>query len=132
MYGKDRYAAATGDAESVFDDFASRVRKMLPSETQDMIATFILFVLLPLGFIFEIFAVLPQYHEIFSEGWTWRVCILSYLGINAFANVYKMITVGPNGCTSDLPALMKPGYHYCHSCQLNEPPRSHHCPGDIL
>uniref|UniRef100_A0A914ZI54 Palmitoyltransferase n=2 Tax=Parascaris univalens TaxID=6257 RepID=A0A914ZI54_PARUN len=127
MYGTERYAA-TSDSDAVLDDFMGRIKKIMPSETQDVIATFILFILLPLGFIFEIFAILPQWYETLSEAWVWRVCVLSYLGLNAFTNVYKMIAVGPNGYCSDLPALVKPGYHYCHSCQLNEPPRSHHCP----
>ncbi|VDK51491.1 unnamed protein product [Anisakis simplex] len=130
MYGTERYGTTTAEdmAESLFDDFTGRIKKMLPSETQDLIAMFILFIMLPLGFVFEIFVILPRCYDIFSESWIWRVCILSYLGINAFTNIYKMIVVGPNGRCSELPALIKPGYHYCHNCQLNEPPRSHHCP----
>ncbi|VDO33952.1 unnamed protein product [Onchocerca flexuosa] len=112
------------------EDFTGRVKKMLPSETQDRIAMFIFFIVLPLGFLFEIFVVLPNEHEVMSKGWNVRVGILMFLGLNAFANVYKIISVGPNGNYSDLPAIQKPGYRFCYNCQLNEPPRSHHCPGN--
>ncbi|MCP9265259.1 Palmitoyltransferase [Dirofilaria immitis] len=110
------------------DDFTGRFREMLPSETQDRIAMFILFVVLPFGFLFEIFAILPTEHEVMSKGWNLRVGILMLFGLNAFANVYKIISVGPNGKHSDLPAVQKHGYRYCYNCQLNEPPRSRHCP----
>ncbi|KAK6113049.1 DHHC palmitoyltransferase family protein [Brugia pahangi] len=112
----------------MFEDFTGRLREILPSETQDRIAMFILFILLPLGFLFEIFAILPTEHEVMSKGWNLRVGILMLFGLNAFANVYKVISVGPNGNCSDLPAVQKHGYRFCYNCQLNEPPRSHHCP----
>ncbi|VDN29051.1 unnamed protein product [Gongylonema pulchrum] len=86
----------------------------------------ILFILLPLGFLFEIFAVLPSEHEFLSKGWNVRVAVLALLGLNAFAAVQKVISVGPNGGCSDLPAIQKLGYRFCNNCQLNEPPRSHH------
>ncbi|VDO34033.1 unnamed protein product [Brugia timori] len=112
----------------MLEDFTGRLREILPSETQDRIAMFILFILLPLGFLFEIFAILPTEHEVMSKGWNLRVGILMLFGLNAFANVYKVISVGPNGNCSDLPAVQKHGYRFCYNCQLNEPPRSHHCP----
>lgn len=68
----------------------------------------------------------------FFQGWNLRVVILMLLGLNAFANVYKVISVGPNGNCSDLPAVQKQGYRFCYNCQLNEPPRSHHCPGNFV
>uniref|UniRef100_A0A0N4UBW2 Palmitoyltransferase n=1 Tax=Dracunculus medinensis TaxID=318479 RepID=A0A0N4UBW2_DRAME len=83
---------------------------------------------LPIGFIFEIFSILPQFFEPFSQGWNWRAFLLFYLVLNGYVNVYKTKVFGPNGKGSDLPAVIKPGYHYCHFCQLNAPPRSHHCP----
>nr|CDP96603.1 BMA-DHHC-1, isoform b [Brugia malayi] len=60
------------------------------------------------------------------------VGILMLFGLNAFANVYKVISVGPNGNCSDLPAVQKHGYRFCYNCQLNEPPRSHHCPAQLF
>ncbi|VDN08422.1 unnamed protein product [Thelazia callipaeda] len=109
-------------------DFGTRLRKMLPSETQDKIAMCILFIILPLGFLLEIFVILTTEHEILSKGWNLRVGALTLLGLNAFANVYKVISVGPNGRYFDLPSIQKPGYRFCYNCQLNEPPRSFHCP----
>lgn len=66
------------------------------------------------------------------QGWNWRAFLLFYLVLNGYVNVYKTKVFGPNGKGSDLPAVIKPGYHYCHFCQLNAPPRSHHCPGFLF
>lgn len=71
------------------------------------------------------------FYSYFFQEWNLRVGILIFLGLNAFANVYNIISVGPNGNCSDLPAVQKQGYRFCYQCQLNEPPRSHHCPGDF-
>ncbi|MFH4975851.1 hypothetical protein AB6A40_002560 [Gnathostoma spinigerum] len=105
-----------------------RIHKLADRSVQDLLAIIILFVLLPLGFLVEIFVVLPYYFPIFSQSWIVRLVLLSYFGLNAFINIYKIVKVGPNGLGSDLPALNKPGFRYCYDCQLNEPPRSFHCP----
>ncbi|VBB30084.1 unnamed protein product [Acanthocheilonema viteae] len=129
QYKRDRFHFdSVTSQKDMLEDFTGRFREMLPSETQDRIAMFILFILLPLGFLFEIFAVLPTEHEVMSKGWNLRVGVLMLFGLNAFANVYNVISIGPNGNCSDLPAVQKRGYRFCHNCQLNEPPRSHHCP----
>lgn len=71
------------------------------------------------------------FYSYFFQGWNLRVGMLMLFGLNAFANVYYIISVGPNGNCSDLPAVQKQGYRFCYDCQLNEPPRSHHCPGNF-
>jgi len=117
-----------GGFENGEEEMMISFRKFLPHETQDQIASIIVFVVLPLGFLFELFVILPSYHPLFSEGWTMRVVVLSLLGLNAYLNIYKMISIGPNGKNSQLPAIIKPGFRYCHDCKLNVPQRSFHCP----
>ncbi|KAF2351114.1 Palmitoyltransferase DHHC domain [Trinorchestia longiramus] len=35
--------------------------------------------------------------------------------------------VDASGDTSILPVVLKPGWHYCHYCEHNTPPRAYHC-----
>uniref|UniRef100_A0A914R0Y6 Uncharacterized protein n=1 Tax=Parascaris equorum TaxID=6256 RepID=A0A914R0Y6_PAREQ len=37
MYGTERYAA-TSDSDAVLDDFMGRIKKIMPSETQDVVS----------------------------------------------------------------------------------------------
>lgn len=37
MYGTERYAT-TADSEVVLDDFVGRIKKIMPSETQDVVS----------------------------------------------------------------------------------------------
>ncbi|KAH7709717.1 CRE-DHHC-1 protein [Aphelenchoides avenae] len=98
-------------------------------QTQDILSIFVVLVVLPLTFLFEVTYVLSFWHVILSKEWWLRVGPLLYLSFNVYANLYKVVRVGPNGSKhSDLPSITKPGYHYCHSCHLNCPPRAYHCP----
>ncbi|KAI6191355.1 Palmitoyltransferase [Aphelenchoides bicaudatus] len=97
-------------------------------QTQDIISIFYIAVVMPMCYLIETFYVLSFWHEPFSDGWLLRVVPFTYLGLNVYLNLYKLITVGPNGKAAPLPTVMKPGFRYCHSCQLNSPPRAYHCP----
>uniref|UniRef100_A0A914DL43 Palmitoyltransferase n=2 Tax=Acrobeloides nanus TaxID=290746 RepID=A0A914DL43_9BILA len=105
---------------------AKRFVHQLP--TQDLIAVFIAFALLPIAFLFEVTFVLSFWFQLFSEEWVVRVVPLLFLGFNVYANMYKTYVVGPNGKSSQLPSVLKPGHRYCHACNLNSPPRAYHCP----
>lgn len=92
------------------------------------LATAIIFIVFPIGYLIEILFVLPTFQPILSDGYCWRVAIVTMFGIQFYLNLYKMIVVGANGLqTPLLPALMRAGFRYCYRCQLNAPPRSFHC-----
>uniref|UniRef100_A0A0N5AQ36 Palmitoyltransferase n=1 Tax=Syphacia muris TaxID=451379 RepID=A0A0N5AQ36_9BILA len=117
MYGLKQRISSVVDGVGESEDILHKFRNLFPRDTQDVLAVLILLLVLPLGFLIELFM-----------GWYWRTIILFLLGVNAYLNVYKMKSIGPNGSTFELPAIMKPGFHYCYNCQINMPSRSHHCP----
>lgn len=116
------------NSSDAIDDVLAKLKKFWPKQTQDQLATVVVLVGLPLSFLFEILVILPSYYPTGSPDYNYRVVLLFLLGLNFFGNWYKMVKVGPNGKSSDLPSVMRPGFKYCHVCHLNAPPRSHHCP----
>ncbi|KAE9548296.1 hypothetical protein FO519_008494 [Halicephalobus sp. NKZ332] len=111
------------------DDAVYRAKKAVRRlQPQDITAIIIAVGVLPLGFLFQVTYVLSFFHEFLSDDWLLRVVPLTYVGINVLLNLYKVVSVGPNGKTSDLPSVQKPGFRYCHSCNVNSPPRAYHCP----
>jgi palmitoyltransferase len=111
------------------DDAVVKAKKVVKKlQPQDITAIVIVGALLPIGYLFEICYVFSFFHEWLSDDWLLRVVPLTYCGLNVYLNLWKIVSVGPNGKTSGLPSIMKPGFKYCHSCNVNSPPRAHHCP----
>ena len=81
-------------------------------------------------FLIELLIVLPRYYEVLSPTYCFHVLCALFLKIQVFSNMYMMLlgntTIGRPGLM--LPSVLRPGWYYCHICQLNAPPRSHHCP----
>ncbi|KAK5976566.1 Palmitoyltransferase [Trichostrongylus colubriformis] len=111
-----------------FNDIQSRLYKLIPKQTQDVVATGIFLVVLPVGFLINIFCIMPLWYPAFGEAWVIRVCCFLVLAFNVYTNWYKMVTVGPSGLNPALPNVYKAGFRYCHSCHTNAPPRAYHCP----
>jgi len=97
-------------------------------QPQDIISIGCISTVLPISYLIEIFYVFSFWFQPFSDGWLIRVIPLTYFAINVYLNLYKLVKVGPNGKSAPLPTVVKPGFRYCHSCQLNSPPRAYHCP----
>lgn len=110
------------------NDIQSRLYKMIPRQTQDIIATAVFLFALPIGFLINIFMIMPYWYPAFSEAWVIRVSCFLVLAFNVYVNWYKMLTVGPNGLNPALPNVVKSGFRFCHSCHANAPPRAYHCP----
>jgi hypothetical protein len=52
---------------------------------------------------------------------------------NVYFNAVRMVKNGANSPDGSLlPSIQKPGFRFCHECQMNSPPRSFHCPGLYL
>ncbi|GMT32214.1 hypothetical protein PFISCL1PPCAC_23511 [Pristionchus fissidentatus] len=88
----------------------------------------IFLVFLPIAFLFEVFFVVSDFHEMWSSPWLLRVGILSGLFINCYINYVLMVRAGPNGRNTVLPNTVQVGFRFCHSCRAQSPPRAYHCP----
>ncbi|KIH55867.1 hypothetical protein ANCDUO_13966 [Ancylostoma duodenale] len=86
-------------------DIQSRLYKMIPKQTQDIIATAIFLVALPVGFLINIFFVMPLWYPAFGEAWVIRVTGFLFLAFNVYMNWYKMLKVGPSGLSPELPNI---------------------------
>ncbi|PIO60736.1 hypothetical protein TELCIR_17760, partial [Teladorsagia circumcincta] len=51
-----------------FNDIQSRLYKLIPKQTQDIVATGIFLVILPIGFLINIFCIMPVWYPAFGEG----------------------------------------------------------------
>ncbi|XP_065648455.1 probable palmitoyltransferase ZDHHC24 [Hydra vulgaris] len=79
--------------------------------------------------LFEFFIVLPIYHEPFTTMFCIQIAIGLYLAFQVFSNLYAMIFFNSSiKSQTNLPSVLYPDWVYCNFCQLNTPPRSHHCP----
>ncbi|EPB80495.1 hypothetical protein ANCCEY_00392 [Ancylostoma ceylanicum] len=93
-------------------DIQSRLYKMIPKQTQDIIATAIFLVALPVGFLINIFFVMPLWYPVFGEAWWTRVSFFLFLAFNVYMNWYKMLKIGPSGLSPELPNVVKAGFRY--------------------
>lgn len=114
------------DGENV--DFNKKLQRMMPTQIQDIIATFIFLILLPCGILLHLLYVLPTWYPVMGEAWVIRATCFGVLVFNLYSNWVYMIKTGPNGHHSALPNVIKPGYKHCHSCHSMSPLRAHHCP----
>ena len=103
------------------------IEALRPKKPSDLFAFVVMIVLLCVIMLFELLVVLPIYHTPLS----WWYCIHVFCGffmwLNVFANLYMMIMTDTTGKSLGMPSSLKPGWAYCPFCQLNSPPRAHHC-----
>ena len=79
--------------------------------------------------LFEFFTVLPIYHDPFTSMYCVQLFIGMYIAFQVFSNLYAMILFNSTiRSHANLPSVLYPDWTYCNFCQLNSPPRSHHCP----
>ncbi|CAD5230163.1 unnamed protein product [Bursaphelenchus okinawaensis] len=111
--------------QQVIKDTKKHVRKL---QTQDIISIVCITTILPIGYLIQVNYILSFWFELFSDQWFFRVVPLTLIAFNAYLNIIQMVRVGPNGLDNELPTVQKPGFRFCHQCQLNSPMRAYHCP----
>lgn len=95
---------------------------------QDVISITTITTILPVGYLIQMTYIMSFWFDLFSDSWLLRAIPITAFAFNAYLNILHVFLVGPNGQKSALPTVVKPGYRFCHSCQLNSPPRAYHCP----
>lgn len=105
----------------------SFIHRILPKKGSDLAAFGFMFVMLWVIASFELFVVLPEFHEPFSTWYLIHVVCGVFLFLNVFSNLFQVIMTDISGANLALPSVLKPGWTYCPYCQMNAPPRAHHC-----
>lgn len=79
--------------------------------------------------LFELFVVLPIYHDNFSTMFYVHFGAGLFILVQIFSNMYKSIFTDStvNSTKFNLPSVLMPDWRYCSICQVNTPLRSHHC-----
>ncbi|ULT84558.1 hypothetical protein L3Y34_013311 [Caenorhabditis briggsae] len=109
-------------------ELKKKLQRIMPTQIQDIIATTILLLILPIGFSIHYLYVLPTWYPVMGEAWVIRAVAIGLGIFNVYTNWFFMVKTGPNGKHSMLPNVVKPGFKHCHSCHSMSPPRAHHCP----
>lgn len=112
---------------SMMESKKSWLQAYIPQKPSDYVAFLFMIVMLWVIALFELFVVLPLYHEPFSSWWCLHVFCGFFFWLNVFANFFFLITTDTTGKNLGMPSVLKPGWTYCPFCQLNAPPRAHHC-----
>lgn len=102
----------------------------LPRTTNDWFAFLFLLFGIHSVLVFELFVVLPYvYHEHHNSTamYYFHITAALFIYLNVMCNLFMLITTytGVRGVV--LPAVLKPGWNFCSTCECNSPPRSYHC-----
>lgn len=102
-------------------------KDLLPTRYRDRVLCVFLFIMTPLITIFELGVVVPYYHNSMSPVVCVHVGLALFIVMNILGNMAKMLNVNTSVRNARLPSVLLSGWRYCHICQENAPPRSHHC-----
>lgn len=102
-------------------------KALVPRKGSDAVAFFFMVIMLFVIALFEVFIVLPLYHEPFTKWYMIHVFCGLFIFFNVFANLFKVVFTDITGKNLGMPSVLKPDWSYCPFCKLNAPPRSRHC-----
>lgn len=99
----------------------------LPKNLSDCIALGFFAVAILSVFIFEVTVVRD-----FGERRGYALVPLHLLAavwftINLYTSLYNLFTIDTSTLKLTLPSDLRPGWHFCLSCEANTPPRAYHC-----
>ena len=78
---------------------------------------------------YELIYIATFNHPVWSPRYIAHVCIAFFFAINIYGNWVMVFLTVPSGKGVVFPVGSTPqGWKYCHGCEENRPPRSHHCP----
>lgn len=100
---------------------------IFPKCPRDTIITCLLLLLIPTGYYFQLFVVIPAYHEIWSPAYYFHFILMNFLLFNVCTNLIGTVFVDTSIKGLLVTSKSKPGWRYCTECQSYAPPRSWHC-----
>ncbi|XP_047740947.1 probable palmitoyltransferase ZDHHC24 [Hyalella azteca] len=101
--------------------------KLLPRSRPERALLTLLVLGVPCAAVWMWLVVLPQFPGAWHSAFILHVVLTVYLLYNVSVNFFLTMRVDASGDPSALPVFLKPGWRYCHYCELNAPARSYHC-----
>lgn len=77
-------------------------------------------------YLFALFVVLPSLNEVFVPH-SVHIVLGTFVFLNILGNLYMTKVNDSSTRRMILPALLKPGWHFCAACEANSPTRAFHC-----
>lgn len=105
-----------------------RIRKyFLPRNLGDFFAFVFLLCIIPFGYWFEVFLVLPSLYPTVSVSYILNVISATFLFISITSNFVYMVLMDCSVHREFMPPQKEPLWSFCEVCVTFTPPRSWHC-----
>jgi palmitoyltransferase len=121
-----------------------KIKFLIPKDRAELIPLFLTVFFICIYVTFELCVILPTiYHNVFTYKEIFHLMFGSYVIFNLIGNLYLCMITDTSIDTIICPVLLPSptvttatqqetifyhcNWHYCHTCEVNVPPRSQHC-----
>ncbi|KAK4877419.1 hypothetical protein RN001_009925 [Aquatica leii] len=101
--------------------------KILPRNISDAAVTIFTLLIIPVVYWFELFVVMPTFHDLWSFWYNFHFIMGTIIFINVSANYAAIVLCDTSIKGRLMPMTKQPQWHYCATCESLAPPRSWHC-----
>lgn len=102
-------------------------KNILPRSIRDAAVTTFVVIIIPSIYWFELFLVLPTFHEQNTLWYKIHFALATYILFNITSNLVAIMICDTSIKGRLMPADLKPNWRFCSVCESTAPPRSWHC-----
>ncbi|XP_066151197.1 probable palmitoyltransferase ZDHHC24 [Euwallacea fornicatus] len=105
------------------------IRKKIYSKSLgDACVTTFMFAIIPVIYYFELWIVLPRFHEPWGVTYIFHFLMGNFILLNVSSNLVAIILTDTSISGKILPSDVAKNWRFCSVCETLAPPRSWHCP----